>query len=138
MAVSVRKVVAGLMVVGLLVAALGMTACGGSSDDAGSDASAVVGTWNLTGVEVDGVEMDQDYVDQYIAALGDYSPKFTFEEGDKVSMTMGNTTSENATYTFDGGKGSITNPDTSESLDFTLDGGKLKVDSEGVKLIFSK
>lgn len=124
---------------GLLVLVVALSVClvgcggGGASEEGKNE---VVGTWTLSGIEADGVEMSEEYVEQYLSALGEDTLKVILKDNGEAQIDFVGTSDDSVTYTFENGKGSLKSSD--ESLDFTLEDGKMKIESSGVYLIFSK
>lgn len=120
-----------------LVLSVGLVGCGGGEAPAeGDSASEIMGTWSLSGIEVDGVEMPEEYVEQYLSVLGEDTLKISFKDNGEAQLDFAGVSEGGATYTYENGKGAIENE--GETLDFTFSDGKIKAESEGIVLVFSK
>lgn len=119
----------------LLVVSLGLTGCSGSNSE-GSAGDAMTGTWTLSGIEAQGVEMPESYVKSYLEALGEDNLTITFNADKSVEMSFAGESADGAKYTFDDGKGTI--DDGKTQMDFEMTDGKLKIESSGVTMIFNK
>lgn len=137
---KVKKHLVALLTVACLVMTIGLVGCGNSSsgeaNSGGNSGDSVVGTWSLSGIEVDGVNMPKDYVDSYIQALGEDVLTMTFEENGIVVMSFVGESPQDYMYTYSDGKGTVEGG--GEKLEFEIDGKQLKLDTMGTILVFSK
>jgi ABC-type glycerol-3-phosphate transport system substrate-binding protein len=131
-----KKILALALAVTMLFA---FAACGGSGDSGSSDSDSsasgdedvsIVGEWKLVGAEAGGQTVDE-------SQLGGLDYAWTFEEGDKASITiMGQST--DATYTFE--NNTVTFAEPASGYVLKLDGNQLVYEDEAsaTTLFFEK
>lgn len=112
-----KKVCKSMLVVFIAVfMVLAVTACGGS----GSGAPSIVGTWKMQFDSSKLPEEQKAQASMYEALMGAMDMSLTFSDNGKVSINasaMGQSSSAEGTYTFDGTTVKLTDP--SGSLDQT-------------------
>ena len=107
----------------MMLCALVLVGCGGGNKYVGT-------TWELTRAEAYGVTMEGDILDN---TVGEMTIKFV--DNTKAEI-KGMGMSEDATYTLEGDKIVITEPNA-ETLEFTVADNELSVEASGATMYFT-
>ena len=108
----------------MMLCALVLVGCGGGNEYVGT-------TWELPRAEAYGITMEGDILDN---TVGEMTIKFV--DNTKAEI-KGMGVSEDATYTLEGDKIVITEPNA-ETLEFTVSDNELSVEASGATMYFTK